>query len=164
MLSAVDLPISSTSQCPATLTSSAKESFRKLIPKTIRHKHKPEDDISLRPLSVAESPTITQAETHFPTLTPNTPRDTHPPATSFVDLPAEILEEVVGFLVGDLGPTSTGTPGWNHGARNWSTAMRHPRRKQLSDLALVSRSWRCMIQERLYRHSRWSIRSVSDMC
>lgn len=154
MLSAVDLPISSNSQCPANLASSAKESFRKLIPKLNRHIHKPEDDISLRPVSVAGPPTIPQAENHLPTLTPKTPRDTHHPTISFTNLPLEILEEVVGFLLGDLGSTSLGTLGWTHGTRNWSSAMRHPRRKQLSDLALVSRSWRCLTQERLYRHSK----------
>ena len=154
MLSDVDIPRSSTSECPATIASTAKDSFRKPVPKSNRHKHKPEDDISLRPASVAGSPTIPQAENHFPTLLTNTQRETHPPDISFIDLPSEILEAVVGFLLGDLGSTSVGTSGWNHGTRNWSSAMRHPRRKQLSDLALVSRSWRCMTQARLYRHSK----------
>ena len=151
MLSAVDLPIPSTTQCPTTVPSSAKETVRRIASKSYRPKRQPEDDISLRPLFIPASPVISP---HIPTLPPIPPLETHAHTISFTELPSEISEEIVSFLVGDLGPTNTGISGGNHGTRNWSIAMRHPRRKQLSDLALVSKSWRCLIQERLYRHSK----------
>ena len=72
-------------------------------------------------------------------------------ATRLQDLPVEIQDRVLGHLVGHLGSTtSTSTQG--HGSRNWNIAMRHPRRAQVSELALVSHTWRLLIQQRLYRH------------
>ena len=68
------------------------------------------------------------------------------------DLPIEIQEGVLDVLAGNLNSTSSSTIERNRGMRNWSNAMRHPRRRQLSDLSLVSKTWRRMIQERLYRH------------
>ena len=68
------------------------------------------------------------------------------------DLPVEIQEGVLDVLVGSLASTSSSAMERNHGMRNWGNAMRHPRRRQLSDLALVSKKWRRMVQERLYRH------------
>ena len=36
--------------------------------------------------------------------------------------------------------------------KSWGTALRHSRRKELTELALVSELWRNLIQQRLYRH------------
>ncbi|KAK3305427.1 uncharacterized protein B0T15DRAFT_196597 [Chaetomium strumarium] len=63
------------------------------------------------------------------------------------DLPAEIheciLDHLFGFRVSATSKSSV---------MRWGTALRHPRRKELSELSLVSGAWRILIQERLYRH------------
>ncbi|KAI1326177.1 hypothetical protein F5Y16DRAFT_375978 [Xylariaceae sp. FL0255] len=77
-----------------------------------------------------------------------------PPILTFTKLPAEIheciLDHIFGYRVSTTSPSSLSIPSVN--ARSWSTALRHSRRKELSNLALVSRLWRDLIQERLYRH------------
>jgi hypothetical protein len=63
------------------------------------------------------------------------------------DLPAEIHECILDHLFGfRVSPKSKSS------IMRWGTALRHPRRKELSELSLVSRPWRVLIQERLYRH------------
>jgi hypothetical protein len=79
--------------------------------------------------------------------------DEHPVLT-LTQLPAEIheciLDHIFGYRVSTSSPSSLSIPSVN--ARSWSTALRHSRRKELSNLALVSPLWRDLIQERLYRH------------
>ena len=75
-------------------------------------------------------------------------------STQLQDLPEEIQQSILNILIGNLRSTSSSMPQQNQSTRNWSNVMRHPRRRDLSDLALVSRSWRCMVQERLFRHSK----------
>ncbi|KAI8623759.1 hypothetical protein F5Y19DRAFT_349183 [Xylariaceae sp. FL1651] len=79
--------------------------------------------------------------------------DEHPVLT-LSQLPAEIheciLDHIFGYRVSTSSPSSLSIPSVN--ARSWSTALRHSRRKELSNLALVSSLWRDLIQERLYRH------------
>ncbi|KAL2268208.1 hypothetical protein VTJ83DRAFT_3054 [Remersonia thermophila] len=69
------------------------------------------------------------------------------PNMSLSYLPAEIheciLDHLFGFRVSAASKSSI---------TRWGTALRHPRRRELSELALVSPAWRVMIQERLYRH------------
>ena len=63
------------------------------------------------------------------------------------DLPAEIHECILDHLFGfRVSPTSKSS------IMRWGTALRHSRRKELSELSLVSPAWRVLIQERLYRH------------
>ncbi|KAK0610563.1 hypothetical protein B0T17DRAFT_500051 [Bombardia bombarda] len=63
------------------------------------------------------------------------------------DLPAEIHECILDHLFGfRVSPTSKSS------ITRWGTALRHSRRKELSELSLVSLAWRVLIQERLYRH------------
>jgi hypothetical protein len=66
---------------------------------------------------------------------------------SLNDLPAEIheciLDHLFGFRVSATSKSSV---------TRWGTALRHPRRKELSELSLVSGAWRVLVQERLYRH------------
>ncbi|KAK2767739.1 hypothetical protein FQN54_003897 [Arachnomyces sp. PD_36] len=70
----------------------------------------------------------------------------------FEDLPYEIHEAILDHLFGVRASTlSTAAPA-NSGARCWNKALRHPRRKALSNLALVSDVWRPLVQERIYRH------------
>ncbi|KAI0845496.1 hypothetical protein F5Y00DRAFT_265591 [Daldinia vernicosa] len=76
------------------------------------------------------------------------------PVLTLAQLPAEIheciLDHIFGYRVSTTSPSSFNIPSMN--ARGWSTALRHSRRKELSNLALVCASWRDLIQQRLYRH------------
>lgn len=161
MLSDISLPILAPSGCPLPLAATSKEPIRKPISETQdRFMYPSEDDISVQSLSVAEYTTFAETHEQEPALVTNVPdplREKHGSKEEIEHLPSEILELIIGPLVGTLGTTSSDTLGANQGTHNWSTVMRHPRRKQLSDLALVSRSWRRLIQERLYRHSECSM-------
>lgn len=92
------------------------------------------------------------------------PRQSHPcPATApastivvpgrvelqFVNLPMEIHELILDYLFGKM---LAATPG-RFPVQNWSKALRHPRRKALSNLALICRLWTKLVQSRIYRHS-----------
>ncbi|KMU80603.1 hypothetical protein CISG_08511 [Coccidioides immitis RMSCC 3703] len=70
----------------------------------------------------------------------------------FEDLPIEIHEAVLDHLFGVRGAALASVTPASSTASSWSKTLRHPRRKALSDLALVSRSWRPLVQERIYRH------------
>ncbi|KAK3322038.1 hypothetical protein B0H66DRAFT_531393 [Apodospora peruviana] len=63
------------------------------------------------------------------------------------DLPAEIHECILDHLFGFRVSTTS-----KSSIMRWGTALRHSRRKELSELSLVSAAWRVLIQERLYRH------------
>lgn len=70
----------------------------------------------------------------------------------FHDLPAEVHEAILDHLFGErVSALTMGAP-WKS-ARNWNRCLRHPRRKVLSDLALISPVWRVLVQDRIYRHS-----------
>lgn len=66
---------------------------------------------------------------------------------SLNDLPTEIHECILDHLFGFRVSTTS-----KSSITRWGTALRHPRRKELSELSLVSAAWRILIQERLYRH------------
>lgn len=69
------------------------------------------------------------------------------------DLPIEIHECILDHLFGVRASASLRTtPGRTKVLRSWSTALRHSRRREVSELALVSKKWRALIQDRLYRH------------
>ncbi|KAI9715241.1 MAG: hypothetical protein M1812_006052 [Candelaria pacifica] len=68
------------------------------------------------------------------------------------DLPTEIQESILDYIFGARVSTSSSSAANSPVLRGWSNVLRHPRRKQLSNLALVSMTWRQLIQERLYRH------------
>ncbi|MCJ1309199.1 hypothetical protein MMC25_002856 [Agyrium rufum] len=72
--------------------------------------------------------------------------------TQLGQLPCEIQECILDHIVGNLHSVSATTRDGNLGSRNWSSIMRHPRRKTVTDLAMVSRTWRQIVQERIYRH------------
>jgi hypothetical protein len=72
---------------------------------------------------------------------------------NFNILPAEIHECILDHLFGyRVSATSKSSLGMHSVTKSWGTALRHSRRKELSELALVSSVWRVLIQERLYRH------------
>lgn len=71
----------------------------------------------------------------------------------FENLPVEIHDAILDHLFGERASTLTTTTPGKSSARSWSKALRHPRRKALSNLALISPIWRPLVQDRIYRHS-----------
>ncbi|KAK5090333.1 hypothetical protein LTR05_000505 [Lithohypha guttulata] len=67
--------------------------------------------------------------------------------TNFPDLPEEIQNRILDYIFGDLRPVNAAST-----STSLSHRMRHPRRKAVSELALVSPDMRIMVQERIYRH------------
>lgn len=62
-------------------------------------------------------------------------------------LPEEILDAIISNVGGQLG--STGSSSRTERARNWNVLLRHPRRKVVSDLALVCPRWRYVLSEEM---------------
>ena len=118
-----------------------------------RFKNQTEDDISVQSLSQADDQSIDTADDPFliPVLKPR--KDSEVPKPHIQDLPPEVLEAILGHVVGHLNSISSDPSDPQHNVRNWNAVMRHPRRKNVADLALVSVTWRRLIQERVYRHS-----------
>ena len=81
---------------------------------------------------------------------------------SLLDLPEEVQQIFLDMLVGNLKPTSPSATS-SQGIKNWNNAMRHPRQKSLSNLALVTPLWRHLIQSRLYRHSKLMLSRVKTI-
>ncbi|PQE15834.1 F-box-like domain-containing protein [Rutstroemia sp. NJR-2017a BBW] len=99
--------------------------------------------------------TLEWMEEQPPIPEPEQQPPTPPESGSFLcALPVEIHEHILDHLFGCRAAASarTMTPGKSKVLRNWGTALRHSRRREVSELALVSAQWRNLIQERLYRH------------
>ncbi|KAG0645528.1 hypothetical protein D0Z07_8489 [Hyphodiscus hymeniophilus] len=75
-------------------------------------------------------------------------------SSSLCNLPIEIHECILDHLFGvRLSASSRTSPAdMSKSLRNWNTKLRHCRRREVSDLALVSKKWKELIQDRLYRH------------
>jgi hypothetical protein len=71
---------------------------------------------------------------------------------SIEDLPSEVQGLILDYIFGDLHSVASGSIAFQPGLKNISSSMRHPRRKAVSDLALISPAWRDLVQERIYRH------------
>lgn len=69
------------------------------------------------------------------------------------DLPLEIQGLILDYIFGDLHSVKASSTDLQSGVHRLASAMRHPRRKALTDVALVSHRWRELVQERIYRHS-----------
>jgi hypothetical protein len=67
-------------------------------------------------------------------------------------LPSEVQGLILDYIFGDLHSVTSGSVAFQPGLKNISSSMRHPRRKAVSDLALISPAWRDLVQERIYRH------------
>ncbi len=144
--------ISTVNACQSSITKTSKDPFLRLLPiSKSRPKYRPEDDISVHSKLQAES---LISEDSTPRQAPNPFRQGESPKTILNDLPPEIQDGIIGYLYGSLQSTRSDGPRVGNGARDWSKIMRHPRRKQISDLALVTRSWRILVQQRIYRHSK----------
>jgi hypothetical protein len=72
------------------------------------------------------------------------------PQSSLNDLPLEVQGKVLDFIFGDMHSVYAGSTSLR--GKSVSSLMRHPRRKAVSDFALVSATWRELVQERIYRH------------
>ncbi|KAL3958453.1 hypothetical protein ACCO45_006615 [Purpureocillium lilacinum] len=73
--------------------------------------------------------------------------------TQFQQLPIEVHEGIIDHLFGFcISPTSSSAMKISSLTKCWATALRHSRRRELSNLALVNRRWTFLIQQRLYRH------------
>ncbi|CAM1504698.1 Fc.00g022890.m01.CDS01 [Cosmosporella sp. VM-42] len=88
---------------------------------------------------------------------PTLPTDESQPlprlATRLDDLPIEVFEAIFDHLFGyRVSTTSRSSMGVSKVTKSWGAALRHSRRKELTELALVSELWRNLIQQRLYRH------------
>jgi len=117
-----------------------------------RVRNQTEDDISVQPHSQADDRSVEPDDPFLiPAATASKPSQC--PRSRLDDLPWEILEGVVGHVVGHLGSVTSDPSDSLHSVRNWNAVMRHPRRKKVADLATVSPTWRKLIQERVYRHS-----------
>ncbi|KAL4930392.1 uncharacterized protein BDV17DRAFT_46289 [Aspergillus undulatus] len=73
------------------------------------------------------------------------------PKTQFEHLPVEIHETILDYLFGERTSAFTSSCGKSP-ARSWNKSFRHPRRKALSNLALILPIWRVLVQDRIYRH------------
>lgn len=72
------------------------------------------------------------------------------PQSSLHHLPLEVQGKVLDFIFGDMHSVYAGSTSLR--GKSVASLMRHPRRKAVSDLALVSPAWRDLVQERIYRH------------
>ncbi|KAL8804297.1 MAG: hypothetical protein Q9182_002662 [Xanthomendoza sp. 2 TL-2023] len=151
--------VSSVTDLPILSQKSARDSQQKTSSKTLpllrrpsRIKHRPQDDIEVQSLLQGDDTLRQDLEAANVAYLEKLALHIQPHSVRLTGLPVEVQEGIIDHLAGHIVgifPSSAGIP---HGSRNWSTAMRHPRRKQLSDMALVSKTWRGLIQERLYRH------------
>ena len=69
------------------------------------------------------------------------------------DLPLEIQGLILDYLFGDMHSVTSTSTSLDPGIKRITSSMRHPRRKALADVSLVSSTWRELVQERIYRHS-----------
>jgi hypothetical protein len=75
------------------------------------------------------------------------------PITNLNMLPIEVHEAILDHLFGyRVSATSRSAMNVSCVTRSWGTALRHSRRKELTELARVSEVWRVLVQQRLYRH------------
>ncbi|KAL8829422.1 MAG: hypothetical protein Q9170_006175 [Blastenia crenularia] len=149
--------VSSVTDLPIPSQKSARDSQQS--PKTTpvlrrpsRIKHRPQDDIEVQSLLQGDDIMRQDPENSNAEYLAQLSLQKQPHSVHLADLPVEVQEGVIDYLAGHLIQPAPNSLSASCGPRNWSTAMRHPRRKQLSDLALVSTTWRGLIQERLYRH------------
>lgn len=152
--------VSSVTDLPIPSQKTARDSQQKTSAKTppllrrpSRIKHRPQDDIEVQSLLQGDDTLRQDLEDANVAYLEKLALLTQPHSVRLTELPVEVQESVIDHLAGHMIGITTFSAVTPNGSRNWSTAMRHPRRKQLSDLALVSKTWRGLIQERLYRHS-----------
>lgn len=103
-------------------------------------------------ISLAIRPTSNATEGVPIPLTPEECNSNEMKITStltFTNLPHEIHEYILDHIFG----VRASTVNISSSSRGWSSALRHSRRKQLSDVALISRTYKGLIQARIFKHS-----------
>lgn len=108
------------------------------------------DDLKTKLLPPASSPV---ADVDMDYSAPAADDEPDLSSTHFSDLPPEIHETILDHILRVRGSTLASITSATVTTSSWSKALRHPRRKALSDLALVSRAYRALVQGRIYRHS-----------
>lgn len=73
----------------------------------------------------------------------------------FERLPIEIHEAILDYLFGERASTVITNLSAKPSSRSRVKSLHHPRRKALSNLALISPVWRPLVQDRIYRHSKF---------
>lgn len=156
--------VSSVTDLPIPSQKAARDSQEKPSPKTppvlrrpSRIKHRPQDDIEVQSLLQGDDTMREDLGDVNSGYLARLSLETQAHSIHLAELPVEVQQGVIDHLAGYMQGTTPNSVTAPCRTRNWSTAMRHPRRKQLSDLALVSKTWRGLIQERLYRHSMLAI-------
>lgn len=102
----------------------------------------PVDDSSIRSLPESTPPTSPEETSEVKT-----------PRCLLVTLPNELHDMILENIFGDC---PSGFPLETTGRdtlEGWQVALRHPRRKELSNLALVCRQWTYLVQSRIYKNS-----------
>ncbi|KKK15491.1 hypothetical protein ARAM_007218 [Aspergillus rambellii] len=94
------------------------------------------------------SPVDTEMEDVPSAVTPSP----HQSGIQFENLPVEIHEAILDYLFGERTSALTTNASGKSSARSWNKSLRHPRRKALSNLSLISPVWRALVQDRIYRH------------
>ncbi|KAL9028778.1 MAG: hypothetical protein Q9180_007117 [Flavoplaca navasiana] len=150
--SVTDLPIPSQKAARDNQQKTSSSKTPPLLRRPSRIKHRPQDDIEVQSLLQGDDTLRQDLEDANVAYLEKLSLLTQPHALRLTALPVEVQEGIIDHLAGHLIGITPASAVTTSGLRNWSTAMRHPRRKQLSDLALVSKTWRALIQERLYRH------------
>jgi hypothetical protein len=97
---------------------------------------------------------VSSPDVHVPdqkTMEVDTPSaETTASRRNLEDLPLEVQGKVLDYIFGDMHSVHAGSTSLR--GKSVSSLMRHPRRKAVSDFALVSNTWRDLVQERIYRH------------
>ena len=75
------------------------------------------------------------------------------PRAGFLNLPFDLHEQILEQYFGPKVCVNCSSTTSDSSRRSWSRCPRFTRRRQMTDLALVCRSWRQLIQARIYRHS-----------
>jgi len=123
-------------------------------------------EIQIHDDSAAPTSAPASADCQSPVDTEMNDNDTHsrlddPPSyrseACFDNLPIEIHEAILDCLFGERAPASATVTHGKSAARSWTKALRHPRRKVLSNLSLISPVWRPLVQARIYRHSKYVV-------
>ncbi|ROT39975.1 hypothetical protein SODALDRAFT_274751 [Sodiomyces alkalinus F11] len=117
------------------------------------------DATCCRPLSSDDDEPAT-AQQDDETAVPS-PADPSQKNGSLNNLPPEIVEVILDHLFGyRVSANSKSSLHMHSVTKSWNTALRHARRKEVSSLALVSPSWRVLVQQRLFRHLK--LRATTD--
>ena len=142
--------VNSLARTPATSAVSCQKSSRSTS--TGIHIRNGHNTPSMIPAQVEENSLVDVVMDDAPVL-PNEPVSSCQSSILFEDLPTEIHEAILDHLFGERASTFTTSAHGKLSACGWTKALRHPRRKALSNLALISPIWTPLVQSRIYRHS-----------